>query len=327
GVKAEQGREADIRYCVSCNTCWRTIVEGDALQCDNNPRVGQAKEMDWKPPRAKYKKRIVVVGSGVAGMEAAWVAAARDHQVTVFGQSAEVGGKTRIHSLLPGGENLSSIYDYQFLKATHSNVRFEFGIRASVQDVLSLSPDRVVLATGSRLTTPHFLADDMKDVVLGLRQFSHELVGTLSRQKGCLVIYDQDHTEMTYAAAEYFADYFQRVVIVTTRERIASDVSLVNRQGVYQRLLQKRVEIVTNAQPMLESDLEAGEVTVANVVNGDQRVIEDVVALTYATPRQPNDELLEPLQKGLPVDAIGDCYAPRSVLTATREGHWLGVEL
>ena len=60
---------------------------------------------------------VVIVGAGVAGMEAAWVAAGRGHHVTVYGRSSEVGGKTRLHALLPGGEALSSIYDYQHAAA------------------------------------------------------------------------------------------------------------------------------------------------------------------------------------------------------------------
>ncbi len=325
GVKAADNREADIRYCVSCNTCWRTIVEGDGLACDNNPRVGEVNEQDWYPTKSQNRKRIVVVGAGIAGMECGWVLACRGHDVIVLGAGSEVGGKTRVHSLLPGGENLSSIYDYQYLKATGSKARLELGFKAGLDDVLSLEPDHVVLATGSRLSWPSFLPNELKDVVVGVREFAATWVGNLSPQEGRLLLFDQDHTEMTYAVAEYFADLFEGIVLVTPRERIASDVSLVNRQGIYQRLMNKRVDLVTCCLPQKALELDQGLVRVSNVFNQDEQVLSDIVGVTFATPRVPNDELLQPLKNaGLNVDCIGDCHAPRSVMTATREGHRLG---
>jgi NADPH-dependent 2,4-dienoyl-CoA reductase/sulfur reductase-like enzyme len=81
---------------VSCNSCWAAITEHRALACDNNPRVGAADEVDWWPPPAPRRKRVVVVGTGIAGLEAAWIAAARGHDVIAFGAGAELGGKTRL---------------------------------------------------------------------------------------------------------------------------------------------------------------------------------------------------------------------------------------
>jgi 2,4-dienoyl-CoA reductase-like NADH-dependent reductase (Old Yellow Enzyme family) len=82
-LKASQGREAAMRYCVSCNTCWAAIVEHQAVACDNNPRVGRADEFDYWPAKIRMRRRIVIVGAGVAGMEAGWLAAARGHDATI----------------------------------------------------------------------------------------------------------------------------------------------------------------------------------------------------------------------------------------------------
>lgn len=327
GKKALEGREAQIRYCVSGNTCWKVIIDGGRLQCDNNPRVGQKDEADWWPSPAETKRKVAVVGTGVAGMEAAWIAGARGHDVTVFGISGEVGGKTRLHAELPGGENLSSIYDYQRLSADKAGVKMELGLMASADDVLGLNPDAVILATGSTMSWPSFLPEEYKDegFFLDVREIMAALLEHPSPQPGSAVIYDHDHTKMTYAAAEWMADKFDRVAIVTPRDRIASDEALVNRQGIYDRLLKKKVQIITSCEPAPESAFEEGQVTARNVFNGEEQVIDDVSLFTYSTPRVPNASIVPALeQAGIDLHLVGDVFAPRLVHTATSDGNRVG---
>ena len=330
GKKAAEGREAQIRYCVSGNTCWKMIIDGGRLQCDNNPRVGQHDEVDWQPPPAKTKRKVVVVGSGIAGMEAAWIAGARGHDVTVFGISGEVGGKTRLHAELPGGENLSSIYDFQRLCADRVGVKMELGLMASADDILALNPDAVILATGSTMSWPSFLPEEYKDegFFLDLREIIAALLEHPLPQPGTAVIYDHDHTKMTYAAAEWMAEKFDRVVIVTPRDRIASDEALVNRQGIYHRLSKQKVQIITSCEPSSDSEFEQGKVNLCNIYNGKTTLIEDVSLFTYATPRTPNNDLAPTLRgAGIEVHCIGDAYAPRVVLAATEDGNRVGLQV
>jgi 2,4-dienoyl-CoA reductase-like NADH-dependent reductase (Old Yellow Enzyme family) len=330
GQKASTGREAQIRYCVSCNTCWHMITTHSALQCDNNPRVGRPDEADWRPTAAAYGKRVVVVGAGVAGLEAAWVAAARGHKVTVLGAGLEVGGKARLHTLLPGGENLSSIYDFQRLSGERYGVEYRLGAAAGIEDVLALDPQVVILATGATPLWPAFLADEYRDAGFfpDLRQAVGLLARLTARQRGVAMIVDQDHTAFTYGAAEFLSPRFEKVMVVTARERIAGAEPLVNRQGIYRRLHSKGVEVVTLAEPSATSRFDEGIVTLAHVFTGKERAVEDVVLMTYATPRAPNDALAAPLRTaGIETHLIGDCFAPRFVLNATAEGHKLGNDL
>ena len=329
-VKARDGREAEIRYCVSCNTCWHMITSGQGLLCDNNPRVGAADEADWKPEPAVSAKRVVVIGSGIAGMEAAWVAAARGHEVHVFGRSGEPGGKTRLHAILPGGEGLSSIYDYQQLAAQRYGVSMHMGVNAGLVDILALDPDVVVLATGSRATWPDFLPEEWRGegLVPDIREAVTMLEPYSSVTEGTAVIWDEDHSAFTYDAAESLMTRFEKLVILTPRERIASDESLVVRQGVYQRLYEKGATIITSVRPLAEPKLEDGEIAYANVFSGAEGVVRGVSFLTYATARIPEDELAAPLRaEGVEVRLVGDCRAPRIVLSATSEGYRAGMEI
>ena len=328
GEKARSGREADIRYCVSCNTCWRTVVEGSRLECDNNPRVGEPDEVDWQPPRAAVTKDVAVIGSGIAGLEAAWVAAARGHRVTVYGAADQPGGKTRLHAEVPGGEHLSSIYDYQQLACRQHGVRFRLGTPVDAALAAGIEADAVIVATGSTMAVPagipaHYVAEGL---VHDLRGLLVSLRGRTTKETGRLVVLDQDHTEMTYGAALKLLDRFAHVTIVTPRERIASDVPLLNRQSIYQQLYHRHVEIVTNVQPRSLDGLEDGRLTLYNVYNGDPTELDDVVAVTYSTPRVPDDGLRAVFEAaGREVYLAGDCYAPRSVLAATRQGYEVGM--
>jgi dimethylglycine catabolism A len=327
--KAQAGQASEIRYCVSCNTCWKTINQNRPMGCDNNPRLAQANELDDTLAPAEHPRKVAVIGAGIAGLQAAVTAAARGHVVKVWGRSAEVGGKTRLLARMPLGESMSSIYDHQWLSAGRLGVQFALGQAVTADEVLAWQPDAVVLATGAQMTWPMDLPSHLQDLVPDLREALADLLRSQGPQSGTAVIYDLDQSDGTYVAAEYLRDRFERVVVLSPRETIAEEVVLVARQRIHRRFFERGIEIKTWVDPVWTERFEnEGCLQYRSVFGGPLQDIENVAFFAYASPRRPNDALLGPLQAAaLPLTRVGDCKIARDALAATAEGHAAGMGL
>lgn len=318
--KARAGHGDQVRPCIFCNVCWAEIHAGKPIACIHNPHLGSADEARWQPVRVAAKRRVVVVGSGVAGLEAAWVAASRGHEVTLAG-SGQAGGKARLEALLPGREEVAKVFEFQLARAQQAGVRIETGAPASVETIAALKPQSVVLATGSRMRPPALSADsdratDAREVVLRLSKNKNK------REAGTAVLFDHDHGAGVYALADLLAAIYERLVLVTPRTQLGRAIAYVNVLGVYRRLYGAHAEIVVASLP---TRYKAGVLTYANAFTGEEGSVRDAALFAYATPRMASDELAQPLRaRGVEVRLIGDAFAPRSLLAAVHEGHRAG---
>jgi 2,4-dienoyl-CoA reductase-like NADH-dependent reductase (Old Yellow Enzyme family) len=322
-VKVQSGRESSVRPCIFCQVCWAEIHAGKPMACVHNPELATTGEADWRPPPAAAKKRVTIVGAGVAGLEAAWIAAARGHTVTVLANGAP-GGNARLEAALPGRGEVAKVYGFQLAQAAAHGVTIETVGRADVARITATRPDVVVLATGSRMRPPPTLAAG-SDGGTSLRDYVAATVGTQPPRGRTAVLFDFDHTPATYAAADLLVERFAKVVLVTPRTALGRGVSYTGQLGVYRRLYAARVDIVLASAPVQFAD---GRLTIANAFNGDRTGIADVDLFTWATPRLADDALEAPLRAaGLDVRLVGDAFSPRTMLAAVHEGHAAGLAL
>jgi 2,4-dienoyl-CoA reductase-like NADH-dependent reductase (Old Yellow Enzyme family) len=155
GIKAAAGRADEIRPCTGCNQgCYGNLLASVPVTCTTNPAVGRDAELglDTLVP-ATTPGRFVVVGGGPAGLEAAWVAAARGHEVVLLERSDRLGGKVHLAASMPGRAELAGFVTWRIDECARQGVDVRLGVDASAAVVIALYPTAVVVATGARATT------------------------------------------------------------------------------------------------------------------------------------------------------------------------------
>lgn len=330
--KAREGRGGEIRVCIGAGQgCLMRNRERRPLTCQQNPAAGR--EAEWgigTLVAAEAPRRIVVVGAGPAGLEAAVVAAERGHDVTVLERAEEPGGQVRLIVRNRRRAEFAEVTDVRVRRLEALGVALRLGVAATVEDLVGLTPDAVVLATGSTPRRDGWYAVRPHERVLPGWDRPHVLTtwdvltGAADGASHVAVV-DAHGYHHTIDAVEHLAATGVRTTVVTAAPVIGPGVDDHDRPHVMAALRSAPVELCTTT--VVES-IEERSVVVRDAFRGGRRVLDGVDAVVLSCGQDPVDGLSEGLRAaGLDVERIGDCRAPRGVEHAVFEGHRVGRRL
>lgn len=231
--KIKEKREGDIRPCVGATYCLDRIYQaGDAL-CIHNPATGRELTMPHEIAPADVSRKVVVVGAGPAGMEAARVAAERGHEVTVFEAAPDAGGQIRLTARSERRREMISIIEWRMEQCLARGVKFNFNTFAEAEDVLAECPDVAIIATGGM---PHTdVLSEGNDIVAS----SWDIIAGDVKSGRRVLVYDDAGDHAALQAAELIAASGAHVEIMTPDRSFAPDVMAMNLVP-YMRALQDK---------------------------------------------------------------------------------------
>jgi len=245
--KIIEGREDDIRPCVGATYCLDRIYEaGDAL-CIHNAATGRELSMPHTIPVAKNKRKIVIVGAGPAGLEAARVAAERGHEVVVFEAQSDPGGQIRLTAQNPRRREMLSIIEWRMAQCAARDVVFNFNTWAEAGDITDLSPDVVIIATGGIPNTELFETGQDADHVVT----SWDIISGDVKPAQNVLIYDESGDHAALQAAETAAAAGSTVEVMTPDRTFSAGVMAMNLVP-YMRSLQDKDVTFTVTRRLLD---------------------------------------------------------------------------
>ena len=332
--KTLEGHPEQVRPCIACNQgcVGQLLAPPYRMGCAVNPSTGfELKLGDHTLTTVSQPKRVLVVGGGPAGMEAARVAALRGHRVVLAEARADLGGAINLARRAPTRHGIGDITVWLEQEIYRLGVEVRLSSYLDAEDIIAEAANSVILATGSVPRMDGVQLSNPGEPIVGIDRphvlSSHDLFGDERRELGetAVVIDDLGHYEAV-AAADHLVTRGLSVTFVSRHPAFAPLVeSALMTEPALQRLSRGRFTHLARTRALAVEDKEVvlGPTYLSPGANQTIRVAADTVI--FVSANRPNRDLLEPLKAaGLAVRVIGDANSPRYLPAAMREGHLAG---
>lgn len=310
--KAAAGKCAEITRCIGCNQgCIGENNKGNGVRCLMNPMTGMEDEYQFAP--ATVKKNILIVGGGIAGCEAAVIAAQRGHKVTVLEKSGVLGGQWLLAAVPPGKSDFTNLVSWQKHMMQKLGVNVVYHVTADRAVVDSYHPDVVVNAIGSNPSMPPVpgLKEHTctaRQVLAGESPVGHKVVVIGGGLVGA-------------ETADHLAVYGHDVTVIEMMSQIMADGEPIPTMLMLQRYAEANVKTLTSAKV---KTISADAVTYEK--DGQEYTVDQVDTIINAMGRRSDRSLLDELEgSGYEVVSIGDAKEAKSGYLGIREGYEFGL--
>ena len=311
--KAAQERFDDIRKCIACCRCFDSLMQASPpVVCAVNAELGREGQNLVRP--AEREKRILIIGGGPAGMEAARVAKLRGHDVTLWDKKGKLGGNLILAEKAPHKEEIANLTHYLIHQLQNLEVEVELSKEVTPEEVIQANADEVILATGSLPIVPEIPGVEKANVVTAIDVLS----GREIKGKNILVV---GGGMVGCEVAEFLEQQGKKVTIVEMLDRIAKDIGPTTAWVVRHRIKEKGIAIFTGTKLVGIGD---DGITVEK--EGKRESLKgDAVVLAMGL--KPDSELMESLQGKVSLHYAGDCVEVAKILEAIHGGFKVGCEV
>lgn len=339
-AKIEEGRMEDIRECIGCNICVASDFTMSPIRCTQNPSMGEEWRRGWHPELMRPKggdEKVLVVGGGPAGLEAAMSAGRRGYEVVLTEASRRLGGRVAHEARLPGLAEWIRVLDYRRTQVEKlSNVEFFLESAMEADEILSYGFHHVAIATGATWRRDGVGRSHAQPIDLdgSLEILTPDDVMNGTRPCGeRVIVFDDDHYYMGGALAELLVKDGFSVGLVTSAPEVSSwTYKTMEQHRIQARLLNLGVELIVSHTV---AGTLSGSIALVNAYTKAERMLECDSAV-FVTSRLPNEALYLDLRdrqeawgdRGLlSIRTVGDAFSPGSIAAAVWDGRRFAEDL